>query len=341
MWGNAPHPGIYFLCLAVAMVAGMGYAYIANLNVISNWFPRKKGLAMGWVTIGFPLSATISVPILSGILKAGGLSTIYLIYAVITFILGIFVLVFVRDNPEQAGACPDNDRNFDKEELECLLKAGLEYQKTSKWQPKTLLKTGNIWKIAIGLGIMELLVLGIMTNFVPRMVQIGFNKQVIIPMLAVAGIIAMFGSYGCGLLDARVGPKKAIITLFLGLISLILNLSGGFIKTASSVQLATVLMFAAQPFFVIMLGGAANCLVSLTSTIWGRYDFDMAYRVIKPLSAIIGAMGITICGGLGNTVGYSYAYTVLAVLAVVAIVILFFVNDAFVGLKQDRATDLD
>ena len=50
VWGFAPNPGVYFICLAIASIAGMGFAYIANLNVISNWFPRKKGLAMGWVT---------------------------------------------------------------------------------------------------------------------------------------------------------------------------------------------------------------------------------------------------------------------------------------------------
>jgi len=240
------------------------------------------------------------------------------------------------------GAYPDNDKNFDKKELENLLKVGLEYQKASEWQPKKLLKTANMWKIAVTLGIMELLALGIMTNFVPRMMQIGFTVEVIIPMLAMAGIIAMIGSYLCGILDAKVGPKKAIIiTIILGFISLVLNLSGGFVKVAGNVELATILMFAAQPFLGIMLGGAANYLVSLVSTIWGRYDFDMAYRVLKPLVAVIGALGITICGGLGNTVGYSYAYIVLAVLAVVAILVAFTVNDSFVGLRQDVAADLE
>jgi len=89
LWGFSPNPSVYFICLAIASIAGMGFAYIANLNVISNWFPRKKGLAMGWVTIGFPLSATISVPVLSGILKSSGLSSIYLVYAAITFILSL------------------------------------------------------------------------------------------------------------------------------------------------------------------------------------------------------------------------------------------------------------
>jgi len=166
------------------------------------------------------------------------------------------------------------------------------------------------------------------------MTQIGFTEKVIIPMLVMAGVIACFGSYLCGLLDAKVGPKKAIIiTLIFGLISLIFNLAGGFVKVAGNDQLATVLMFVAQPFLGIMLGGAANYLVSLTSTIWGRYDFDMAYRVLKPLVAVVGALGITICGGLGHTLGYSYAYMVLAMLAVVAIIVTFIVNDAFVGLK--------
>lgn len=342
LWGFSPNPSVYFICLAIASIAGMGFAYIANLNVISNWFPRKKGLAMGWVTIGFPLSATISVPVLSGILKSSGLSSIYLVYAAITFILGVLIVIFVRDYPEQVGAYPDNDKNFDKKELENLLKVGLEYQKASEWQPKKLLKTANMWKIAVTLGIMELLALGIMTNFVPRMMQIGFTVEVIIPMLAMAGIIAMIGSYLCGILDAKVGPKKAIIiTIILGFISLVLNLSGGFVKVAGNVELATILMFAAQPFLGIMLGGAANYLVSLVSTIWGRYDFDMAYRVLKPLVAVIGALGITICGGLGNTVGYSYAYIVLAVLAVVAILVAFTVNDSFVGLRQDVAANLE
>lgn len=342
VWGSAPTAGVYFICLAVASVAGMGFAYIANMNVISNWFPRKKGLAMGWVTIAFPMSAVLTVPVLTGILRASGLGTIYYAYAAGTFILGLLVLFYVRDYPEQAGACPDNDRNVSSEDLKCRFETGLEYQKRSKWQPKKLLATPNLWKIVVGLGIMELLSLGIMTNFVPRMTQIGFAEAVIIPMLAIAGIIACFGSYLCGLLDARVGPKKAIqITLALGLISLVLNLTGGFLKVAGHHQSAIILMFVAQPFLGVMLGGAANYLVSLTSTIWGRYDFDMAFRVLKPLVAVIGALGITICGGVGNTLGYSYAYLILAILGIIAIIFSFLINDSYVGLDQKSMEQID
>ncbi len=336
LWGTAKTPAVYFLSIALASVAGMGFAYIANLNVISNWFPRKKGLAMGWVTIAFPLSAVLTVPVLTGIVHAAGLSSVYMMYAIATFILGLLVVFFVKDYPEQAGAFPDNDRLFDPEEMKKQLAAGIEYQKSSPWQPKKLLRTKNVWKIAVSLGIMELLSLGIMTNFVPRMMQIGFGEGQIIPMLMMAGVIACFGSYLCGILDAKVGPKKAIlITLVLGLISLIINLTGGFLKVAGKDQIAIILMFAAQPFLGIMLGGAANYLVSLTTSVWGRFDFNMAYRVLKPIVAIIGALGITIVGGLGNTVGYAYAYMVLAVLAAIAILFILIVDDSYVGYAHD------
>ena len=58
-WGHAASPAVYFVCLAVSAVGGMGFCYICSLNVVSNWFPRKKGIAMGWVTIGFPLSLSL------------------------------------------------------------------------------------------------------------------------------------------------------------------------------------------------------------------------------------------------------------------------------------------
>jgi len=38
-----------------------------------------------------------------------------------------------------------------------------------------------------------------------------------------------------------------------------------FVKIAGNVELATLLMFAAQPFLGIMLGGSANYLVSLVT----------------------------------------------------------------------------
>ena len=327
-WGRASSPAMYFVCLAVASVGAMGFCYICSMNVISNWFPRKKGMAMGWVTIGFPLSAAVTSNFVGGLVGKGGLTQVYTVYAVAAFILCVLVAIFVHDYPEQAGAYPDNNHKFDNEEAKKELALGLEYMKTSTWVPKKLLGTGKVWMIGISLGIMELLSLGIMTNFVPRMMQAGYVDPethgpagIIFLMLAIAGIAACFGSVGCGILDAKLGPKKAIqITMIIALIDIILNL----IPT-------TATKFASLPFLAIMLGGAANYLVSLTNTIWGRYDFPMAYKVLKPMVSAIGALGVSVVGIIGRSASYGVAYAVLAGLTVIAFVLVTLVDDTMIG----------
>jgi MFS family permease len=323
---------VYFICLAVASVGGMGFCYICSMNVVSNWFPRKKGMAMGWVTIGFPLSAAVTANFVGGMIgKSGnpvaGLGSVYNIYAIASFVLCIAVALYVRDYPEQMGAYPDNNHKFDNEEAKKELALGLEYMKNSTWVPKKLLSTSKVWLIGLSLGIMELLSLGIMTNFVPRMIQAGYVAEdgsasgLVYLMLAIAGIAACFGSVGCGILDAKLGPKKAIqITLMVAVVAIVLNL----IPT-------TATKFASLPFLAIMLGGAANYLVSLTNTIWGRYDFPMAYKVLKPMVAAVGALGVSVVGIIGRSVSYGVAYGVLAVLAIIALILITKVDDTLIG----------
>ena len=140
-------------------------------------------------------------------------------------------------------------------------------------------------------------------------------------MLGIAGILACIGSVGCGILDAKLGPKKAIqITMVVAIIAIVLNL----IPT-------TATKFASLPFLAIMLGGAANYLVSLTNTIWGRYDFPMAYKVLKPMVAAVGALGVSIVGIIGRSISYAAAYGVLAVLTVIALVLVSLVDNATIG----------
>lgn len=333
LWGHAQTIPMYFLCLALANIGGMGFAYIASLNVVSNWFPRKKGLAMGWVTIGFPLSASMTTGFCAALVNKGGLLAVYNLYAVVCVVLAVVVWFFVRDYPEEKGAFPDNDKSFDTDEARQQLQAGLAYMKTSPWTNQKLLRTPNLWKIMFSLGVMELFSLGVMTNFMPRMLQIGYQEGEVIPMLAIAGIIACFGSYLCGVLDTKMGPKKAIIiTMIVGILSLIFNVIGGFAKQNGNDSAAIILLYISLPFLGFMLGGAANYLVSLTNTIWGRYDFPMAYRLLKPLVAIVGAIGITICGGVGNSpLGYGAAYMIIAGLSIVALLVIVSVDDSLVG----------
>ena len=70
-----------------------------------------------------------------------------------------------------------------------------------------------------------------------------------------------------------------------------------------------------------MLGGASNFLVSCTSAIWGRYDFQNAFRVIQPLNSIMTGIGITVVGVIGTKINYTASYITLLVMAIAGFIV--------------------
>jgi MFS transporter, OFA family, oxalate/formate antiporter len=323
IWSQIKVFPLYIVVLVLAAIAGQGFNYIGNYSIVNNWWPRKKGLVMGWVTIGFPLSAMVTVPLTGGLLNAGGLQAVYIFYAVFALVLLALVLLVVKNYPEQAGKFADNDPTFSREQANTELAEGLAYAKTSEWSARKLLKTGKIWRIGFSFGVLGLLSLGIMTNFVPRAAELGFTQEQCIPMLAITGLVACFGSYLCGVLDAKVGPKKATVyTLYLAVAAVILNV----IPTPGNIT-----FFISLPLFGVMLGGAANYLVSIVTTMFGRYDFPNAYKVILPINTFVAAAGVSIVGGLGQGVSYTVAYIVVGVLALIASFVANGLDDRKIG----------
>ena len=140
-------------------------------------------------------------------------------------------------------------------------------------------------------------------------------------MLGVAGVLAIFGSILCGVLDAKVGPKSSIIiTILLAILSILMNLSG-----------IRPLIYISLPLLAIQLGGTSNYLISLLSTVWGRYDFQVIYGVLQPIASLIGCTGVFVVAVLGENFSYSMAYIVLAVLNVISLLLALTIKDEFVG----------
>ena len=86
-------------------------------TLTANWFPRKKGLALGWSTMGYPVCSIIAVPLLVNLIGAVGFAKCFLIIGIVQIAIGIITLLFIHDYPEEIGVAPDNDP-AGKEELE-------------------------------------------------------------------------------------------------------------------------------------------------------------------------------------------------------------------------------
>ena len=311
VWGNASSYAVYLIGFLVCQAGVVGSAAIGSSAVMNYWFPKKRGLAMGLVTTGFPLSAATTSILCNVIVQKLGLSGFYYVMAALHILIAVIVLVFVKDFPEQKGAFPDNDRNFDRAEADREFEAGMEYLKTSKWTIGKVFKTKQTWQCVFGTGILSFLAMGIMTNFINKFAEQGYALPQIFGMLAIAGILAIPGSIFLGWLDIKIGTRKAcILTYVLGITAIAFNLTR-----------IHVLHYISLPFLALMLGGSSNFQVATVNAIWGRYDFQNAFRVIQPFGTVLGGVGISVVGVFGTGINYTAAYAAVLVMAIIGLVI--------------------
>ena len=312
----------YMLITFSANVIGI----VAFGTLASHWFPKKKGQIMGWSTVGCNLGSCTCVWFLSASFRAFPTVNLYFIpYAAIPAAAFVLTLLFLKDYPEQCGCYPDNDQNMTPEMAREIYEEGQRYKASSPWTYRKLLKTKQTWLIIIGLGMYQLCTMGVVSHIVPILMARGYdNTQAMLGMTA-AGIVAIPCSIGLGIIDDKFGTKKAAILL--GTVSAVL-----FLLVALPYKVTAVI---AAIEGGIMMGCSNNLLVSLVTTVYGRYDFDKAIGIIDPLYMTVGSAGIGIVGTIGDTGGITAIMILLAVLCGVAIVLLNILDTTCIGRAEN------
>lgn len=302
------------VCYVVIYTFSLASAMLLAGEIIGHWFPTKRGVAMGLCTAGYPLSAATTSAVAGMFVGTVGYSAYYIAIAVIAVIVGIVVIVFVRDFPEEKGGYPDNNPAFDGEKAKAEHQAALEYLKTSKWTALKCLKTGRMWVLWIAVGITGFMSMGIMSNFVTKFMVMGYELPTVLQMLGIAGVLAIPGSIVVGWLDVKIGTKKT---------GILINVLA-FVAVLCCLTHVTVLHYISLPILAVMLGGSSNLMVSCTAAIWGRYDFKNAFSVIQPLNSVMTGVGITVvsaCNSIDPTC--QLAYIIMAVMAVIGLIAMF------------------
>ncbi len=296
------------LILVVSFINGAGY--IAGGSLVAQWFPKKKGLVNGLTTMGHNMGSAFYVPLIAFLITKYGLENGTTITAVAAMILGLIGLAMIRDTPEERGQYPDN---VSKEVYETEYFTE-DIDEQTIWTIPKLLKTKETWMVALVIGINQLVTTGVMSQMVVRNIGLGFSQSQAIGLMTVCAIIGVCGSYVYGWLDQKYGVKKAIIIFLLWYsMALAINITENLTLVYISVLMVGV-----------SIGGAANFIISLPASVFGRHGFAKANSVVFPIMSailfsnyVINAQAIKITGSLRG------AYMVFLVFLVMNI---FFVS---------------
>jgi sugar phosphate permease len=306
---------IVMIFLLVFLTNNIQLNFVPN-NIMAVWFPRKKGIALGWATMGMPICTATVILLLSALtVKLGSVSGAYTVFGGLVIVFGIVSFFWVKDSPESIGQYPDNEKISD-EEFEAGKKALKEH--VSAWTMGKLLKNRNTWGIGVGLGLMWMTTVGIVSQLVPRLSVIndGIYASQAIQMLSIAAVIGIPGSYFWGFLDGKFGTKKACIMYgFWYIVAIILLLLQP--QSLIFVWISIVMVG-------IAIGGIGNLIPSLIASCFGRYDFIQANKAIAPLNTIVRQSGIVLAGFMSMTpFGFSGLYVVLMAADIIGILLVW------------------
>lgn len=153
--------------------------FIPFQTLVSRWFDRKRGLAVGILGTGFSMGGFVVVPILRAVIDAVQWDGSFVVSAVVTVaVIAPLALLLIRDHPSQMGLEVDGDARPEGKAPGPVVLTGLT--------DRQALRTPLFWVIAFALMVFFFGMFGWTAHAVPYYESVGYSKWWAAQLLAIA-----------------------------------------------------------------------------------------------------------------------------------------------------------
>lgn len=328
LYGHSVSIAMYAVMLVLVVTFINAFATTCGFAICANWFPTKKGIVMGFVTIGMNLASALISLILNALSQRFDITMALTIMGIVIAIVAVLIILFVKATPEEAGCLPDNDpavAEIIRKEEEQAIKDNVQ-----EISYKEALTNAKVWIFGIGYGCFGLATVGIMSQLVSYFMDVrAYSQQTAILTVTVAAVIGMIGSVLWGIVDQKIGTKWASVAFgvwyFVGILFLLMP--------------NTACMYIGIFMLGFAIGGNGNFAPSMASYAFGRKDFAVSYSCINMIVGIVRSMSFVLLALLRSAFnGYTVPYVVFAIISLVGGIMIAFVKVQMkVGSSQRQA----
>lgn len=328
LYGHSVNIAMYAVMLVLVVTFINAFATTCGFAICANWFPTKKGIVMGFVTIGMNLASALISLILNALSQRFDITMALTIMGIVIAIVAVLIILFVKATPEEAGCLPDNDpavAEIIRREEEQAIKDNIQ-----EISYKEALTNAKVWIFGIGYGCFGLATVGIMSQLVSYFMDVrAYSQQTAILTVTVAAVIGMVGSVLWGIVDQKIGTKWASVAFgvwyFVGILFLLMPNSA--------------CMYIGIFMLGFAIGGNGNFAPSMASYAFGRKDFAVSYSCINMIVGIVRSMSFVLLALLRSAFnGYTVPYVVFAIISLAGGIMIAFVKVQMkVGSSQKQA----
>ncbi len=292
-------PWQLFLVYGLFIGIGLSTHDVVTLNVIAQWFDKRRGIMTGVVKVGTAVGQ-ILVPLLATalIIQYG-----WRIACVVIGILAATLLFFAaqgmrekRSAPADSDALPETDTPAHK--------PGLAF--------RSALRTPQLWTLCVVQFMFFPSLVTIPVHVVAHATDLGLSPARAATLLSVIGASSIFGRMFVGFAFDRLGGKLALCICFVFLIGALLCLR--VIDQASY-------LFGFAVLYGIGHGGLFTVVSPTVAEFFGLRAHSSIFGVIVFFGTLGGALGPMVAGHIFDTTGqYDYAFNTLAIMAAIGLI---------------------
>ena len=204
----------YFYALYFVVAAGqMAILNIPVLTLVSNWFEKRKGLAMGISVAGLGLGGMIMLPLSAHLIHLLGWRWTYPILGItICVVLVPLILLMVKNSPYDIGTSPDGEKYTPPEKNQRTPVPDINMP-IQRWTLPKALKTSTFWIVVLAFMMVFVGTASVIAHAVPFFVGQGFSNQLASTILGSAVGVSILGRIITGYLSDRI-PVKYVAVLF-------------------------------------------------------------------------------------------------------------------------------
>jgi MFS family permease len=309
---------VAFLIISIGHSAGF---FSVGAATVANWFIRKRGKAMGFLTGGVCLAGTL-VPVLVWVIRLCGWRWALVIAGIGMWVVGIPLSFVLRQRPEQYGLLPDGDNpqkySSDQSTRNSPTVHPQVVSTEIEFTAREAIKTSTFWLLSIGSSISFMAMSALFVHVMPFLESVGISRERAGFVVTFIIFLSVMGRIGLGWLSDYM-DKRYVLSIAIGLqvVGLIIF---------SNIQT----LWHVIPFLITFSPGY-GALIPLRPAIQGEYFGRKHFATIQgfymSVSTVSSMIGPPFAGWVWDMTGsYRLAFLILSGITALAIPLILAVS---------------
>jgi MFS family permease len=270
----------FYLFFGLLGFVGSAPAPIPYVKVISRWFDRHRGLALGFSMVGIGSGAILMPAFAQRLIGMLGWRSTYMVIGLLVILVSVpIVALFLKESPEERGLTPDGAPVARSGPQKQNSEQGLSWRE-ARHSAKFWLMVGAVFLVGVS-------VHGCVLHLAPLLSDEGQSPKRIALAITVLGSSLMIGRVASGYLLDRFYAPRVAMSIF-GAVSLGIVL----LRAAAG----TPLVFLAVFLIGLGMGAEVDIIAYLTSRYFGLRAFGEIYGYAFASYTLAGALGPWLMG---------------------------------------------